>query len=166
MLRLGAEGDPYELADPRHIYNNPQHCPIQHRCKESVRMSPHLDSSRVPTALGLVPLAILFCWIANPSARASNGVTPTTITKIGIYSGTTGSPGAYVYFSPALPGLEGCTNSVGNEVWIDFTSTSEPTGKSLYATTIAGWLAGHTVSFEVSRCAFGLPLVYNVEVGP
>ena len=131
-------------------------------------MSQRLNSSWAPSVLGRVPLAILFCTILSIPARAATGVTPTTITKIGIYSGTSTGGGAYVYFSPGVPGLEGCSNSAGNEIWIDFTSATEPTGKSLYATAIAGWLAGHTVVFEVSGCADGgqLPLVYNVEIGP
>ena len=129
-------------------------------------MSHRLNSSRLPRALGLV--ALVFCSTATAPAQARTTVPPMTITKVGIYSGASGAEGAYVYISPGIPGLEGCSNSAGNEVWIDFSSTVEPTGKSLYATVMAGWLAGYTVAFEVSGCvaAGQVPLVYNVEIGP
>ena len=103
--------------------------------------------------------------IAAPCVHAGAVVTPTTITQFGVYSGSSGATGAFIYFSPAIAVPPGCT--YGNELWIDFSSTVEPTGKSLYATFMAAWLAGHAVSFEISGCApNGAPLVYEVQVTP
>jgi len=124
--------------------------------------------NRMTGSVAVASLRLLVALVITLPARAATVVTPTSITKIGIYAGSSGATGAYIYFSPALPGLEGCSYTTGNEIWIDFSSPTEPTGKSLYATAMLGWLAGHSVVFEVSGCAANgqVPLVYNVELGP
>jgi hypothetical protein len=108
------------------------------------------------------------CLIAAGPVLGSTGFTPTTITNIAIYAGSSGATGAVVSFSPAISGLEGCSYTTGNEAWIDFTSTTEPTGKSLYATLLAASLAGRTVTLEVNGCGPGgvLPSVYQVSLTP
>jgi len=70
--------------------------------------------------------------------------------------------------TPAWPGAEGCSNSSGNQVWIDFSGAAQPDGRSLYATVLAAYLAGHTLGFGVTGCGAGgqYPLVYRVDVGP
>ncbi len=87
---------------------------------------------------------------------------------MGSYTGASGASGAYVIFSPAIPSLKGCGNSAGNQVRIDFASTVQPDGKTIYATVLAVFLSGHTVGFGVSGCvdAGQLPLVYRVDVYP
>jgi hypothetical protein len=130
-------------------------------------MSSRSNGSRLNASSGVAVFVTVLSLITSFSARAATAVTPTAIYKIGIYSGSSGATGAYVYFYPAIAGLEGCSITTGNEVWIDFSSPTEPTGKSLYATAVAGWLAGHSVTFEVSGCSDNgqLPLVYNIEIG-
>jgi hypothetical protein len=102
------------------------------------------------------------------TARANTQITSVTITGLSIYAGSTGSQGAEVSFTPAMPGVEGCTYPAGNVFWIDFASASQPDGKSLYATVLAAYLAGHSLTFGVLGCAESgqLPLVYRVDVGP
>ncbi len=131
-------------------------------------MSMRSHCSRTNTSLCLALAVTVLTLIISIPVQAATAVTTATIYKIGIYSGSAGGTGAYIYFSPAIPSLEGCSYTTGNEVWIDFSSPSEPTGKSLYATAVAGWLAGHSVTFEVSGCGDNgvLPLVYNIEIGP
>ena len=81
----------------------------------------------------------------------------TLITSYGSYTN-----GAYINFSPAIPGLEACSYTNGNEVWIDFTTAD---GKTMYATFMAATLAGRAIGFGVSGCASnGIPLVYRVDV--
>lgn len=73
--------------------------------------------------------------------------------------------GAYAGFSPAMPGVEGCSYAPGNQVWIDW--QSDPNGKTLYATLLAAYHAGHKVGFAVNGCtSSGLPIVYRVDVSP
>jgi len=102
------------------------------------------------------------------AALAISQVPASTITSMGTYTGTSGATGAWVIFSPAIPSLEGCSNAAGNQVWIDFSSTVQPDGKTLYATVLAAYLSGHTVGFGVSSCvqAGQLPLVYRVDLFP
>ena len=77
-------------------------------------------------------------------------------------------PGAVITFSPGIAGLEGCSNTAGNAVWIEFASTTQPDGKALYASVMAATLAGKVVTFGVAGCADAnqLPLVYRVDVNP
>jgi hypothetical protein len=50
--------------------------------------------------------------------------------------------GAFIVISCPQPGLEGCSNSSENQVWLD---TTQPDGKSMYATVLAAYLSGHTL---------------------
>ena len=104
-----------------------------------------------------IALGMIAVGTVQASAQFALG---TTITSYGVYAS-----GAYINFSPAQPGLEGCIYATGNELWIDF---AQPEGKSLYATFLAAVLAGKPVGFGVSGCgdAGQLPLVYRVDVGP
>jgi hypothetical protein len=99
-------------------------------------------------------------------ATATAQVSGVTITAISIYAGNSGSQGAVITFSPGIAGLEGCTNTAGKAVWIDFSSATPPDGKSLYASVLAARLAGQVVTFGVGGCADAgqLPLVYRVDV--
>jgi hypothetical protein len=95
------------------------------------------------------------------AAQASTQIAYVTVIGLSVYSTT----GAVVVISPAEPGLEGCSNQSGNQVWID---TTQPNGKSMYATVLAAYLSGHTLGFGVSGCESTgqYPLVYRVDVGP
>ena len=113
--------------------------------------------------------AMTFASLAPIStALATSQVPASTITSMGSYTGASGATGAWVVFSPAIPGLEGCSNTAGNQVWIDFSSTVQPDGKTIYATVLAAFLSGHAIGFGVGGCADAgqLPLVYRVDVYP
>jgi len=71
-----------------------------------------------------------------------------------------------VTFTPGISNLEGCGNSAGNAVWIDFASTTQPDGRSLYATIISAATTGATITMGVLGCADNnyLPLVYRVDM--
>jgi hypothetical protein len=88
--------------------------------------------------------------------------------QLSIYMGTAGggSTGAYIDITPAHPGLEGCSNTSGNELWIEFSTQTTPNGKDLYATVLAAYLAGRTITFGVSGCGFGgeFPVIYRVDM--
>ncbi|MES1189996.1 MAG: hypothetical protein ABUS47_02830 [Steroidobacter sp.] len=102
------------------------------------------------------------------TVSAATQVGGVTVTKVSIYSGST-MQGAMVWISPALPdGTESCSYTPANILWIDFSSTTQPDGKSLYATVMSAFLAGHQVTFAVSGCgdAGQHPLVYRVDVLP
>ncbi len=43
----------------------------------------------------------------------------------------------------------------GNAAWIDFTSTTPPTGQDLYATVWSAYLSGQTIGFGISGCIDG-----------
>lgn len=70
-----------------------------------------------------------------------------------------------IRFTPAIPNLEGCPYSAGDEVIIDW--TTDPNAKAMYATALAAYLAGQKVGFGVSGCYPGsAPLAYRVDVKP
>jgi hypothetical protein len=113
--------------------------------------------------------AMIFTLLAPLSgALATTQIPASTITSMGSYTGASGAQGAWVIFSPAIPGLEGCTITAGNQVWIDFSSTAQPDGKTIYATVLAAFLSGHAVGFGVNTCvqAGQMPLVYRVDLYP
>ena len=114
------------------------------------------------TALAIASLAP-FC-----AALAISQVPASTITSMGSYTGASGGAGAWVVFSPAISNLESCGNTAGNQVWIDFSSAVQPDGKTIYATVLAAFLAGHSIRFGVSSCvdAGQSPLVYRVDLYP
>jgi hypothetical protein len=121
---------------------------------------------------GKFVLAILLATgsaaLVSAPASATTQIINVTVTTVSIYTGSSGSTGAQVYFSPAVQGpIEGCTYSQGNIVWIDFASTIQPDGKSLYATVLTALLAGRTVTFGVVGCGNGgqLAAVYRIDVG-
>jgi hypothetical protein len=90
-----------------------------------------------------------------------------TVVSVSIYSGAIGTTGAEVIISPALPnGTEGCALTPANTLYIDFSSTAQPDGKSLYATVLAALLAGKQMTFGILGCAINgeVPLVYRVDV--
>ena len=94
-------------------------------------------------------------------AAATTQVSPDrTITAIGAYGNV-----GYVSFTPAVPNLEGCPYSAGNQVVIDW--TADPNAKVMYATALAAHLAGQKVGFGVSGCYPGsAPLAYRIDVVP
>lgn len=121
-------------------------------------------TTRTPLASLLLGLALA---LTATNASASTQIINVTVTTVTIYKGDSGSQAAEIYFSPAVPGAEGCSYAPGNIVWIDFQSAMQPDGKSLYATVLAAFLAGRTVNFGVAGCADSglLPNVYRVDVG-
>jgi len=91
-------------------------------------------------------------WILPQSALASTGISGVTVTRVSIYAGTS-AQGAIVWISSALPNnTEGCTFTPLNQIWIDFASTTQPDGKSLYATVMSAYLSGHQLTFGVQGC--------------
>lgn len=83
-----------------------------------------------------------------------------TITRIGAYGGV-----GYINFTPAVPNLEGCSYSAGDQVMIDW--TVDPNAKAMYATALAAHAAGQKVGFGVSGChSSGAPLAYRVDMQP
>jgi len=74
----------------------------------------------------------------------AGGVNNVTVIETTIYMGSTRT-GALVKFSPASPGLEGCSYAGGNYVFIDYAAQVTPSGRDLYATVLAAYLAGRTI---------------------
>jgi hypothetical protein len=98
--------------------------------------------------------------------EASSQVNGVTVTQVSIYSSAAGNDGVVVYFSPGIPNLEGCTNTAGNALWIDFSYTTQPDGKTLYSSLLAAELAGKAVTFGVSGCGASgqFPTIYRMDV--
>jgi hypothetical protein len=83
-----------------------------------------------------------------------------TIALVGSYADA-----AYVIFTPAVPNLEGCPYTVGDEVVIDW--STNPNAKAMYATVLAAYLAGRKVGFGVSACyQGGAPPAYRADMAP
>jgi len=97
---------------------------------------------------------------------ASSQVSGVTVTQISVYSNPTSSDGVIVYFTPGIPNLEGCTNAAGNALYIDFTRTTQPDAKTLYASLLSAELAGKIVTFGVSGCGASnqFPTIYRLDV--
>jgi len=100
------------------------------------------------------------------SSSASSQVTGITVVQLSIYSNPAQSDGVIVYFTPGIPNLEGCSNTAGNALFIDFTVTTQPDGKTLYSSLLAAQLAGKTVTFGVSGCGAGgqFPTIYRMDL--
>ena len=98
---------------------------------------------------------------------ATDGVDGVTVVLATVYMGSTAS-GAYIKFSPAKPGFGGCAYSAGDLAWIDFSAQVTPSGRDVYATALAAYLAGHTVGIGVNGCTSsgGYPLVTGINVYP
>jgi hypothetical protein len=112
-------------------------------------------------------VAIILAWgLFAGTAVASSQVGGVTINQLSIYSRPTGNDGVVVYFSPGIPNLEGCTNTAGNALYIDFSYTTQPDGKALYASLLAAELAGKAVTFGVSGCGASnqFPIIYRIDV--
>jgi len=94
-------------------------------------------------------------------AAATTQIAPDrTILQIGSYADL-----GYIVFSPAVPNLEGCSYTTGDQVAVDW--STNPNNKSIYATALAAYLAGQKVGFGVSGCySTGLPLLYRIDVKP
>lgn len=107
----------------------------------------------------------LLVGLHGSAARAStySGI---TISRMDVFQASSGAaPGVVILFSPAIADTEGCTKSGQGYAYIDFTSTLQPDGKTLYATVLAAWLGGRSVDLIVSGCEQGYyPLVYQVQV--
>jgi hypothetical protein len=95
-----------------------------------------------------------------------SGYQKVSITIVTLYQASQVSPaGALMQFTPTTPSdTEGCTYSGKGYAWIDFSSSSQPDGKSLYATLVAAQLAGKLVGFGVNGCSGGYPVVYGINV--
>ena len=111
-------------------------------------------------------LAMLALGSLPGIAAASSQVNGVTVNQLSIYSNPTHSDGVIVYFTPGIPNLEGCSNTAGNALYIDFTVTTQPDGKTLYSSLLAAQLAGKTVTFGVSGCGAGgqFPTIYRIDV--
>jgi hypothetical protein len=91
-----------------------------------------------------------------------------TVSRLLVFQASSGSgPGSLILFTPAIADSEGCTKSGQGYAWIDWTSTLQPDGKSLYTTVLAASLAGKLVDIVVGGCSQGYyPLVYQVVIYP
>jgi hypothetical protein len=96
-------------------------------------------------------VVVVGCAVTSSVALAdTNAVTIETAT---IYMGSS-YPGALVKISPAYPaGLGGCSYTTGNYVFIDFAAQVTPSGRDLYASVVAAFMAGHQVAFGTSGCS-------------
>lgn len=113
------------------------------------------------------PVALGLCWLAT-SNQACADTDSVTIARATVFKGTSTYPGMLVTISPAYPSLDGCSNTAGQYVFIDFSSQTAPTGRDLYAAVLGAMLAGHTVKFGTIGCTSdgAYPLVTAVSVDP
>jgi hypothetical protein len=104
--------------------------------------------------------AAIIAAYAVVASASSQIYSDRTITLVGSYANA-----AYVMFTPAVPNLEGCPYTAGDEVVIDW--GTDPNAKAMYATVLAAYMAGRKVGFGVSGCyQGGAPLAYRVDVAP
>jgi hypothetical protein len=83
-----------------------------------------------------------------------------TILQMGAYADL-----GYIVFAPAVPNLEGCSYTNGDQLAIVWAAS--PDSKTMYSTALAAHLAGQRVGFGVSGChSGGLPIAYRVDVKP
>src|SRR5690349_17863007 len=113
----------------------------------------------------LIPVLLGFGAMLPAIGMAdSNIIVP--ISSVLIYRGAV-YPAGLVTFSSNLQHPEGCTSVEDNVVVIDFSSTTQPDGKSLYAAVLAAFLAGRNVQIGVRGCyTNGAPLVYSIQIMP
>lgn len=112
-------------------------------------------------SLGVLSAALALAPIPGST---TSGVQNVTVTQLSIYMGSTAT-GAYVKFSPATPGLEGCSYTGGDLAWIDFAAQVVPSGRDVYASVLASHLAGRPIGIGVNGCnASGYPIVYGINV--
>lgn len=103
--------------------------------------------------------AIVIAYSLAASATSQVAV-DRTITQLGSYNNL-----AYIVFTPAMPNLEGCSYTTGDQVAIDW--STNPDAKAMYATALAAYLSGQKVGFGVTGChSGGLPLAYRIDVKP
>jgi hypothetical protein len=116
-------------------------------------------------AIGLCLAALIA--MTRPNTGFASGYSPVTIAQIILYQGGGASPpyGALVQLTTSPSDTEGCTHSSSGYAWVDFTSTTQPDGKTVYAALLAAELAGKSVNIGVTGCnSQGYPLVYAVGV--
>lgn len=100
------------------------------------------------------------------AARATTVYSGITITRMDLFQASSGAaPGVVILFSPSVADTEGCAKSGQGYAYIDFTSTLQPDGKTLYSTVLAAWLAGKSVDLVVAGCEQSYyPLVYQIQI--
>ncbi len=112
--------------------------------------------------------AILVVGSAGTSPVALANTNAVTVEMTTVYMGST-YPGALVKISPAYPaGLGGCSYTTGDYVFIDFAAQVTPSGRDLYASVVAAFMAGRQVSFGTSGCSSdgAYPRAYGVNLLP
>ena len=103
----------------------------------------------------------------RPNSSFASGYNPVIIASLTLYQGGGASPpyGALITLTTSPSDAEGCTHSSSGYAWVDFTSTTQPDGKTIYAALLAAEIAGKTVNIGVSGCnSQGYPLAYAVGV--
>lgn len=113
------------------------------------------------------PLLLVLAVLVPQAGWTSSGYQKVTITIATLYQASQTSPaGALFQFTPTTPSdTEGCKYSGQGYVWIDFSSSTQPDGKSLYASLLAAQTAGKLVGFGVSGCSSsGYPIVYGINI--
>lgn len=116
----------------------------------------------------ILAFQLLAIGAASMPALAATTYGSVTAVKLLVFQASSGAnPGSLIMFSPAIPDSEGCVKSGQGYAWIDWTSTLQPDGKSLYATVLAAAMAGKQLDLVVGGCSQGYyPLVYQVVVYP
>ena len=123
-------------------------------------MTPVRKSARLSASI----LGILGALLGSASFADTGSV---TVVRTSIYMGST-YPGMLVTISPAYPGLDGCSNTPGQYLFINFAAQTVPSGRDLYASVLAGYLAGHTIAFGTLGCSSdgSYPVVVAVNIDP
>jgi hypothetical protein len=108
----------------------------------------------------IVQLAAAAATLLMPALVLAGTATNQITTNINIYMGSSGTTGVLVAISPR------CTDTAGDYVFINFSSTVLPTGRDLYATVLAAMLASQPVAFGTSGCdpTGYYPQVYGVNL--
>ena len=116
-------------------------------------------------AMGLFLTALIAA--IRPNTGLASGYSPVTIAQVTLYQGRGTSPpyGALVQLTTSPSDSEPCTHSSRGYAWLDFTSTTQPDGRVLYAALLAAEIAGKSVNIGVSGySSLGYPLIYAVGV--
>jgi hypothetical protein len=92
-------------------------------------------------------LAIALGIAASHEALAWSGYNQVTIKLLTVYQASQGAgAGALIELPTPFPNdTEGCSQSSHGYAWIDFSSSTQPDGKSVYATVLATRLAGRAI---------------------
>jgi hypothetical protein len=104
----------------------------------------HSEESAIGNARGAAAVVAGYAIVAAASTQIP---VDRTILQMGAYADM-----GDIVFTPAVPNLEGCTYTNGEQLAIVWSAS--PDSKAMYSTALA-YLAGHKVRFGVSGCHSG-----------